>query len=117
MKLNINGDELELQYSFRSSIYFEQIAGHNIDLANLTANDVITLFYCVVIASLQKAKKPIVTMLEFLDIVDDNGGDTMILEFSKWYSEIIRRQFELIESTLSEEEKEEKAAKKKKTKA
>lgn len=115
MKLNIKGEDLELVYSFRSAIYFEQIAGKNVDFQNFTANDLITLFYSVVIASLQKAKKPIITMLDFLDAIDDNGGDKCLLEFSNWYTEIIKAQYEALDSTLTDKEKNEKPKGKKKT--
>ena len=60
-KLNEN-ETVELKYSFRSSIYFEQITGKNVDFQNFTANDFITLFYSVFIASLQKANKPVITI-------------------------------------------------------
>ena len=57
MKLKVGEEEVELIYSFRSSVYFEQITGHNIDFAKLSQNDLVTLFYCIFIASLQKSKK------------------------------------------------------------
>ena len=104
MKLKINEEELELVYSFRSNIYFEQIQGHSLDFTKLTGNDLATLFYCIVIASLQKAKKPIITMLEFLDVVDDNGGDKCLIEFSNWYINMIKAQYEV--SSADKEDKE-----------
>ena len=117
MKLQINGENLELVYSFRSAIYFEQITGHNIDFSNLTGNDLITLFYTVVIASLQKAKKEVIDMVSFLDVVDENGGDKCFMEFAKWYADVIRVQFEILNSTENEDESEKKEIKcKKKTK-
>ena len=113
MKLKINGQDVELVYSFRSAIYFEQISGHNIDFNKLTAQDLLNLFYSVVIASLQKAKLPIISMLDFLDVVDDNGGDKTIIDFSNWYVDVMRKEFELLESTQSENEKKEKKPTKK----
>ena len=108
MTLKINDNEnLELKYSFRSSIYFETISGHNLDLQNLSANDLITLFYAVFVASLQKEGRPIIDMITFLNIVDDNGGDKALLEFSKWYVDQIKIQWDL------EEEPEEKPSKEK----
>ena len=44
MKLKINNEEIELVYSFRSAVYFEQIAGHNLDFTKMSQNDLITLF-------------------------------------------------------------------------
>ena len=113
MTLKVNGEDLELVYSFRSSIYFEQIANHSLDLTNFTSNDLVTLFYSVVVASLQKAKKPIISMLDFLDAVDDNGGDKCIVDFSNWYVNILKNQYELL-SDEKEDNKEEKPKGKKK---
>ena len=96
MKLKINNEDIELIYSFRSNIYFEQITGHNIDFTNLTANDLLSLFYSVVIASMQKAKKPVITMLDFMDVIDDNGGEKCLIEFSNWYIAIMKAQYEVL---------------------
>lgn len=113
-KLNEN-ETVELKYSFRSAIYFEQIANKNIDFSNFTSNDLITLFYSVVIASLQKAKKPVITMLAFMDCIDDyNDGDKCILEFSNWYTGIVKAQYEALDSVTPENEKTEKPKGKKK---
>lgn len=114
MKLKIGSEELELVYSFRSSIYFEQIAGHNLDFNKLSANDLITLFYSVFVASLQKAKKPVITMIDFMDIVDDNGGEKCLVDFSNWYIDIIKAQYELLTEEKEEKEKPTKISKKKK---
>lgn len=114
MRLKINEEELELVYSFRSSVYFEQITGHNIDFTNLNAQDLLTLFYSVVIASLQKAKRPIITMLDFLDVVDDNGGDKCIIDFSNWFIDVMRAQYEVLNSN-EDNKKEVKSTGKKKS--
>lgn len=113
MKLKINNEEIELAYSFRSGVYFEQIAKKPLDFTNISTEDFVTLFYCVVIASLQKAKKPVITMLDFLDAVDDNGGEKCLVEFSNWYIGIMKAQYEV----LSQDEDNSKAKKvsKKKT--
>ena len=117
MKLKINDDlDLELVYSFRSSMYFEQISGHALDLSKMTANDLVTLFYAVFVASLQKAKQTVMPMLEFLDVIDDNGGESCIVEFSNWYIDVMKKEFELLESTVQKtKEKKEKETKKKKS--
>lgn len=96
LKLN-ETESLDLKYSFRSSIYFETISGHNLDLNNLTGNDLMILFYAVFVASLQKEKKPIVDMIQFMDIIDENGGERCIYNFSKWYVEQIQIQWQLEE--------------------
>ena len=114
MKLKIGNEELELVYSFRSSIYFEQITGHSLDFTKLTSNDLITLFYSVVVATLQKAKKPVISMLDFLDIVDDNGGEKCLVDFSNWYIGIVKNQYELLAEENEGKEKPLKEGKKKK---
>lgn len=105
MKLKIGNEELELVYSFRSSIYFESITGHSLDFTKLTSNDLITLFYSVFVATLQKAKKPIIAMTDFLDIVDDNGGEKCLVDFSNWYIGIMKNQFELLAEEKEDKEK------------
>lgn len=113
MKIKLpNSEDLELVYSFRSSVYFEQITGHNLDLAQLSQNDLITLFYSVFIASLQKAKRPIISMLDFLDIVDDNGGEKCVVDFSNWFVDIIKAQYEVLSAEVDDKKK--KATSKKK---
>lgn len=105
MKIKLNeNEELELVYSFRSNIYFEQIQGKNIDFTNFTSNDLITLFYCVFLSSLQKAKKPTISMIDFLDIIDENDGEKCILEFSNWYVDIIKKEFEVMNSMTDDKE-------------
>ena len=104
MTLKINGEDLELIYSFRSSIYFEQISNKSLDFNNFTGNDLMNLFYCVVIASLQKNKKPIIKMLDFMDAVDENGGDKCILEFSNWYIDTLNSQYEINDASIKEKE-------------
>ena len=113
MKLVINNEDLELVYSFRSSIYFENITGHSIDLGNFSSNDLLTLFYSVVIASLQKDRKPIISMLDFLDAVDENSGEKCLFEFSKWYVDIVKAQYEMINSDDVKEKKKKTQSKKK----
>lgn len=96
MKLKIKDEEIELVYSFRINLYYEEISGKSIDFQNISANDLINLFYATVISSLQKAKKPTISMLDFMDVVDDNGGEKLIVDFSNWYVEIVKAQYEML---------------------
>jgi hypothetical protein len=47
-------------------------------------------------------------MISFLDITDDNGGDKCLLEFSKWYVDQIKIQWDLEESPEEEKPSKEK---------
>lgn len=107
-KLNEN-ETVELKYSFRSTIYFEQITNNTVEVGKkFTRNDLLILFYSVVIASLQKAKKPIISMLDFMDAIDDyNGGEKCLNEFGYWYADVVAAQYDLIESTMTEKENKE----------
>ena len=78
----------------------------------MSQNDLITLFYCVVIASLQKAKKPIITMLDFMDAIDENDGEKCIVDFSNWYVQTITAQYEVLNS-MGDEKKQTNTDKKK----
>lgn len=97
MKVKYNDTEIELLYSFRSNLYFEQIQGKNIDFTKFSAQDLVVLFYCVFIASLQKNKLPIVSMNDFMDIIDDNNGEKCLVDFANWYINTIKTQYELME--------------------
>lgn len=108
MKIKLlNGEELELVNSFRVFMYFEEIAQHPLDFSNLTSNDLLILFYSVFISSLQKAKKSIITYLEFLDIIDENGGDRCVLEFTNFYIDLIKKQYSVLEDMQDEKKDDE----------
>ena len=106
MNLKINGEDITLVDSFRVYMYFEEIAGHNLNFNNFTSNDLMILFYSVVITSLQKAKKQLIPFIDFLDVVDDNGGDKCVLEFSNFYIGMIKKQYEVLDDMQVEEKEE-----------
>ena len=51
-------------------------------------------------------------MLDFLDIVDDNGGEKCLMEFSDWYIDIMKAQYEVL---IDDNDKKPKNVSKKKT--
>lgn len=108
MTLKYQDKEIELKYSFRASVYFEQISSKNIDFKDFNQNDLVTLFYCVFISSLQKEKLPICSMLDFLDVLDENGGEKCLYDFSNWYVSTLAAQYEFLESTDDGSKKEKK---------
>ena len=114
MKFKINEtDEVELKYSFRINIYFEQIVGHAIDFSNFTSNDLLNLFYCTVYASLQKAQKNTITLDKFMDAIDDyNNGEKCIYEFSQWYIGVMKTEYSIENSEEVKNIKEEPSKKK-----
>lgn len=116
MNIKYQEKDIALVWSFRSNIYFEQIQNKNIDFGNITANDLLILFYCVFIASLQKNKMPICSLSDFMDVVDENGGERALYNFSNWYVEQLTSQYEFLNSTEDKEKEELPDAVKKKSK-
>ena len=53
-------------------------------------------------------------MLDFLDVVDDNGGEKCLVDFSNWYIAIMKAQYELLTEEKEDKEKPLKEGKKKK---
>lgn len=106
MKFKLNKDEeIELKYSFRVNMYFENIQKKNVDYKDFSSEDVLVLFYCVVLATLQREKKPIIEMLEFMNIIDEyNGGEKCIIEFSQWYIDAVSAQYSVIVGDKEEKE-------------
>ena len=67
MKITINEKEIELKYSLRSMIMYENITDKTFNPS--TMSDVITFFYCIVVAS---AKDYSIKFDDFLDYLDEN---------------------------------------------
>lgn len=87
MKINIKNRELELHYSLRILINYEEITGKSLDFADLTSiSNLIKLYYSAVIASLQYAREPLdITWEDFLDFIDETG-EKGLMDFGNWYA-------------------------------
>lgn len=97
MKIKIDNKELELHYSFRMALMYEQIQNKSIDLVNLKLEDIVILFFAAVVSTLQYNKIANTMKYEdFLNWIDDNGGEKILLEFTNWYGEQVRRQYDLM---------------------
>lgn len=95
MKINIKGKEIELKYSFRSFILYENIQGKS--FTPTTTTEVLVFLYCCILAS---DKELVFTFDEFLDYVDEHP--TIIEEFSEFFVAQINKN----QSLNPEEEKE-----------
>ena len=84
MKININGNEIALKYSFRAMIIFEKITGTTFSGNGIT--EILIYFYATILGS---DKNNSITFDEFMDWLDENPD--MINEFSKWLSKVIDR--------------------------
>ena len=81
MELNINGKKVELKYTMRAMIMYENIT--NAVFSPKTISDIITLFYCVVLSSM---KDYTLTFEGFLDWLDENTDE--LTNFSQWLQDI-----------------------------
>lgn len=77
MKIKINDKEIELKYSFRAIIMWEQIQEK--PFQPVSASDVMVYMYCILCSSDKSVK---ITFDEFLDYLDANPS--VIEEFTKW---------------------------------
>ena len=113
MKINIKNQELELAYTMRTYILFENIQGQSLSFENLNSyTSLIVLFYSAIVATIQKRKLDItISYDEFIDWLDDNNGENMIKEFSEWFTTQLTNNLALQDA---EEEKETKGSKKSK---
>ena len=97
MKIEYDGKIYEMHYSFRIGMLYEQIQGKSIDLATFNQFDLIMLFYASFLSTLQYHKvNNIIRFEDFMNWIDDNGGEKLVVEFSNWYVNVIKQQYELI---------------------
>ncbi len=87
MKIQINEQELELHYSLRIYIIYENMTDKSIepdDFFKMT--NVITLLYAAIVASLQYYRKPAsLDWNDYMDWLDTQGGDKILVEFANWF--------------------------------
>lgn len=119
MKININNHELELLFSIRMMINYEQKFNKPIDFEHINDIDIcIGAFWACVNASLEKQKiDEVVKLDDFKDWIDDNGGIFTTNKFGLWVTKKLQEQWEYInEQDKKEEEEKPKSSKPKKAK-
>jgi len=79
MKIKIKEKEVELKYSIRSLMLFENIMNKTFSIEN--TQDSIVFFYCVLIASDKTLK---LTFDEFIDAIDEDPS--IVTDFAEWLS-------------------------------
>lgn len=85
MKINIKGKDIELKYSFRALMMYENIKNESFAPKNLT--DVIIFMLCVIMSS---DKKMQLTFDELIDAIDENPK--MLEDFSTWLATEVAKQ-------------------------
>lgn len=77
MNININDKEITLKYSLRAMMMYENVTNKTLNPSDIT--EVVTFFYCVVLAS---SKDYSLSFEDFMDWLDENP-DTL-KEFGEW---------------------------------
>ena len=77
MKVIINENEIELKYSFRSFMIYENITGKSFNPTNLT--DILVFFYSTILGSSRNVE---LKFDEFMDLIDMHPD--LVTEFSEW---------------------------------
>lgn len=78
MKLNIKDKEIELKYSIRALLMYENMTDKTFSTSTLLT-DMIVFMYCVVISS---SKDYSLSFDDFIDFLDENPD--AIQEFAEW---------------------------------
>lgn len=88
MKINFKGKEIELKYSMRALLAYENMADKTFENTSLTAS--LVFFYCTLITS---AKDYSITWDDFMDYVDENQD--VLTEFAEWLVNVQTNQNKL----------------------
>lgn len=98
MKVKIHDINLDLHYSMRMMIIYENITGENFDFTNMQSlKQITTLFLSCILASAKKNKIDLqLTYDEFMDWMDENGGYKILNDFAVWLSKEIETKYSLI---------------------
>lgn len=101
MKIQFRNEQLELHYSMRIYIIYENIMGKGFGLEEMQSyTSLLSLFYSALVATLQYDKKDSnVTYDEFIDWLDENPTDR-IKEFSEWFVSHLVSQTDKIDEKL-----------------
>lgn len=106
MKILIKGKEIEMHYSMRSFVIYEQLAGKSLNFEDINSlSAIVTLFYANVLATMQYNKMEMdFTYDDFWDYIDENGGEKLIQEFSQWYMSHLQSQADFNKRKPTKEE-------------
>lgn len=77
MIVKVKDKEVELKFSFRAYMFFEDITGHS--FAGATMSETVTFLYCIVLASCSDYS---IKFDDFLDTIDENPN--IITEMTDW---------------------------------
>lgn len=97
MKVNIKDHELDLHYSLRIYMIYENIEGTSLE--SLNANSItstISLIYATLVSTLKYNKiEEKLTLEDVIEFLDNNGGMKFVNEFSLWFTSEVNKDLAL----------------------
>lgn len=114
MKVKVNGKDMEMHYSMRSMVIYEEITGRSLNLEDINSlSAIVNLFYANVLASMQYNDMELtLSYNDFWNYLDENNGPELIKEFSEWYMEHLKAQADFNKMKEPKEEKAKQSSKK-----
>lgn len=88
MNITINNNNIELKYSIRALMMYENLKEETFSPSNIT--NIVTFMYCIIVSS---AKNYSITLDEVLDAIDENNG--LLKEFTEWLAKTTENQNKL----------------------
>ena len=107
MKITFRDQELELRYSYRLYIVYENIMGKGLNEEDFkTYTSLLTLIYATLVSTLQVNKLDSnVTYDEFLNWID-NCPTNILTDFSMWFVQHLAAQQDKMDENVAKELKE-----------
>lgn len=96
MEITINNNTVNLKYSFRALMIYENITNKSFNPKGIS--DVVIFFYSVVVAT---TKDNTITFDDFLDWLDEHP--TAINDFSLWLTQVFNAQASLANKNIKVE--------------
>jgi len=104
MKVDINGQVLELKRSFWTDLIYEDYFHKPIDYLNMNKREFVNLFSCCVIANQQEKGLDVMTKAEVEKWLQEQPfPDLIIGEFANWHVEQQRMYWELMAAQTNKE--------------
>lgn len=88
MNITINNYNIELKYSIRALMMYENIKEETFSPSNIT--NIVTFMYCIIVSS---AKDYSITLDDVLDAIDENNN--LLKEFTEWLAKTTENQNKL----------------------
>lgn len=97
MKVNIKGHDLDLHYSLRIFMIYENIEGTSLESLNATSiTSTVSLIYAALVSTLKYNKiEEKLDLEDVIEFLDNNGGIKFVNEFSSWFTSEVNKDLAL----------------------